>query len=229
MLLPMSSQPNITEVLYSKKDNLPSGKSFEEWASRWWQWVYSIPDANNPVHDRNWNTSGSNQDQTNQTAVNQPYREVFFLTGTLADKAERTCRLRPGTPVLFPIATMAASDAEFPGEDLDALAVQGNQVEDMNLTIVNKKEGKTYKLGAPDLRAYDVKTEPFKVDIASDNICYWLPEKKGSTAVSHGFWVFLRPLPEGEYDIKYSQRTKDDHQTLTKNCSYEVEYHLKVR
>jgi hypothetical protein len=174
MLIPMNPQANLDEVLYSKNDkDLPSGKSFEEWATRWWQWLYSIPDGNSPLHDRNWNISGSNQNQTNQTA--------------------------------------------------------GNQVEDMSLSIVNKKEGKKYELGTSDLKAYDVKTGPFKVDLPSDNICYWVPEKKGSTAVSHGFWAFLRPMPKGEYDIKFSQRTKDDPQTLTKNCSYEVEYHIEVR
>ena len=230
MLIPMNPQANLDEVLYSKKDkDLPSGKSFEEWATRWWQWLYSIPDGNSPLHDRNWNISGSNQNQTNQTAVNQPDPNVFFLAGTVADKAKRICRIPANKPILFPIATMAASDAEFPGGDLDALAVQGNQVEDMSLSIVNKKEDKKYELGTSDLKAYDVKTGPFKVDLPSDNICYWVPEKKGSTAVSHGFWAFLRPMPTGEYDIKFSQRTKDDPQTLTKNCSYEVEYHIEVR
>jgi hypothetical protein len=217
----MKSQGNLGEVLYSKDDkDLPSAISFEEWVMRWWQWMYSIPDANSPAHDRNWKTAG---------AIPQPHEEVFFLAGTFSDKAKRTCELSPKRAVLFPIATMAASDAEFPDGKLDELASQGNQVKDMKLSIVNKKESKTYELGTSDLKAYDIKTRPFNVDIPEDNICYWVPGKKGSTAVSHGFWAFLRPLSAGEYDIRYSQETQDDPQTLTKNCSYEVEYNLKVK
>lgn len=225
----MHSQPNVEEILYSKNDkSLPSGLSFEEWTTRWWQWLYSIPDENSPLHDRTWNIPGKNQSQTNQTVVSQPYPNVFFLAGTDADKAKRNCKIPANTPILLPIANMAASDAEFPNEDLDKLAVQGDQVEDMNLSIVNKKEGKKYELGLSDLEAYEIKTGHFKVDIPHDNMCYWVPAKKGSTAVSHGYWAFLRPLREGEYDIKFSSRTKDDPQTLTKNCSFEVEYHLEV-
>ena len=71
-----------------------------------------------------------------------------------------------------------------------ALAVQGNQVEDMSLSIVNKKEGKKYELGPSDLKAYDVKTGPFKVTYPL--ITYAIGTRKERyMAVSHGFWAFL--------------------------------------
>lgn len=230
MSLKMNLQANLDEILYSTKDkDLPSGLTFEQWTMNWWQWLYSKPNGDSPLHDRTWNTPMTSQNQTNQTAASQHDPNVFFLAGTDADKSKRDCKIPANTHILFPIATMAATDAEFPNEDLDKLAVQGDQVEDMSLSIVNKTEGKKYELGTSELKAYEVKSGHFKVDIPHDNICYWVPEKRGSDAVSHGFWAFLKPLRKGEYDIKFSSRTKDDPQTLTKNCSFEVEYHLEVR
>ena len=122
---------------------------------------------------------------------------------------------------------MVALDAEFPDGNLDALAVQGNQVEDMKLSIVNKSKDKKYELGTSDLKAYEIKTGTLN---AYHLITYatGYRQRKIVRPYLMASGPFFDHCHLGDYDIKYSQRTKDDPQTLTKNCSYEVEYHLQV-
>ena len=52
-------------------DSLPGGKSYEQWAAKWWQWAESIPLPINPI----WDTTGAD------CAVSQ-YGDVWFLAGT---------------------------------------------------------------------------------------------------------------------------------------------------
>jgi hypothetical protein len=214
----MSKDSKRCEILYPPGED-PKGKSWEEWTKQWWKWLYAIPDKDNPVHDHPWQNAGS---------IPQP-KGAFFLTGTHSDKAERKCKIPANTPVFFPIATMAASDAEFPGKNLRDLAKNGNQVDEMHLKIVDTKSKNILcALDTEDLKKYLVKTGEFYVSLCSDNICYWVKAKKRSRTMSHGYWAFLRPLSRGRYDIEFSQKTRDHPQSLTINCSYKVIYHIEV-
>lgn len=212
------------EVFYKRKEQ-PFGRSWEEWSAEWWKWLLSTTDRNNPVND----ATGELQ------SIGQQDANVFFLAGTHATEAERIVNIPEGKAVFFPTCVMSASYAEFPllksEEDLRRYASEGNQVNDMGITL----EGETFEgaqigkhtLNKTELLEFAVKSPLFEVILPVHNI--HLYAKGGRTeVVSDGYWVFLKPLQRGRYTLIVTQDTKDDRTTLTLNCSYVLTYRLLV-
>ena len=63
-------------------DSKPYGLTYGQWAAKWWQWSYSIPEENNPIKD----TTGKD------CAINQS-GPVWFLAGTAGRSAEKKCTI----------------------------------------------------------------------------------------------------------------------------------------
>ena len=131
---------------------------------------------------------------------------------------------------------MSASFAEFPKlktvNELQTYAKQGNNVEDMKVTVSKiqdtGKQTDHVTLERTDLEQYHVtSTNAFKVTLPRHNLQLFAEEGETS-AVSDGYWICLRPLQPGNYDLEVSQATADDPTTLTLNCNYDIMYHLKV-
>jgi hypothetical protein len=204
-----------TNTLYSLEEK-PFGKSWEDWSAEWWKWLLPTSDSNSPVNDADGELQGIAQHQPN----------VFFLAGTHQKKVERTCRIPAGKAILFPVATMSASYLEFPNlqneGELRRCAEEGNQVDDMKLTI----DGAVIDRGK--LEKYRVKSPLFEVTLPDNNIHQYVQGGK-TKAVSDGYWAFLKPLPPGEHTLIISQKTKDHPPSGTINCGYEITYHLIVQ
>ena len=61
---------NINETMYSRDDK-PFSKTWEEWTSKWWQWLLSIPKESNPGIDATGEKFDANQNDS----------DVVFLVG----------------------------------------------------------------------------------------------------------------------------------------------------
>ncbi len=211
-----SKKDSFNDKLYSR-DEKPLGNSWEDWGAKWWNWLLSITDKDNPVHDR----TGELQHITQRHLPN-----VFFLAGTHDRKVERTCKIPAGVSILFPIATMSTSYAEFPNlhneTELRTYAEEGNQVLDMKLSI----DGEEIDKG--NLDKYRVKSPLFKVDLPENNIHMYVDGGE-TEAVSDGYWAFLKPLSPGNHTLIISQTTKDHPLSGTINCRYDLTYHLAVQ
>jgi|SRR6476469_10031351 len=204
----------------------PEGRSWEEWGTEWWKWVLTKPDSTNPVNDIDGGFQG----------IGQTHPKMFMLAGTHSKKAERTVTVPKGTSIFTCVAVMSASFAEFPKlktvNELLTYAKQGNNVEDMKVTISKMQDmGKRtdqVTLEKTDLQQYHVtSSNAFQVTLPRHNL--QLYAKEGETfVVSDGYWICLRPLHPGNYDLEVSQTTADDPTTLTLNCSYDITYHLNV-
>src|SRR5213083_1086403 len=68
------------------------GLTYAEWGAAWWQWVLSIPFAQNPIFD----STGEDCD------VGQS-GPVWFLAGTSGSTAVRSCTIPAGKSIFFPI------------------------------------------------------------------------------------------------------------------------------
>ncbi|MFN2201108.1 MAG: hypothetical protein ACK2UO_07865 [Caldilineaceae bacterium] len=88
-------------------DQNPRGLSYSEWAARWWTWAVTAPAENHPL---------LNDDETSADdycGVNQPgERNVFFLGGTFfgsgpEEPVVRTCEIKSGTALFFPLVNRA--------------------------------------------------------------------------------------------------------------------------
>ena len=187
----METEKNLDSQISWYTSEHPYGLSYGEWTVKWWQWLLSTPKSCNPLIDQ----SGENAD------VNQPNEHVWFLTGKLGSEDKnlplRNCNIPIGRSILFPVINCEANPIEYP-ELKTKEALIDHVVKDEN-TIVEK----TCILNDIPIDVQRVRSEPeiFDVNLNRDNI---FNVNGGNTiACADGYWVFLRPLPRGEYELYF--------------------------
>lgn len=175
---------------FSKYDKI-YGLTYGYWTVKWWQWIWSIPDSISPLRDDN----GKNAN------VNQPEKDVWFLAGTWATEKmikipQREVTIPSDRAILFPIINCEANPIEYPQLHTDDDIVN-HVVNDENTIVL--KEAYINNTAIPLQR---VRSDPilFPLKIPSrDNNEIFIETK----ASADGFWVFLKPLSVGYYDIKF--------------------------
>lgn len=164
------------------------GKTLDEYASIWWQWASSMPDAESPVMDRTGEKCHANQDGP-----------VWFLAGGYgSSRIQRECTVPSGRYVFFPVINMVAytrpgtvgatceakqKDAALNNDELRSFIVM---VDDL-------------KLVNPAMHRY---TSPTCFDLNA-----LVPEKYKAPSfypsAADGYWVMLKPLPPGKHRIEF--------------------------
>ena len=178
------SKSQIDSLLFNSTA-IPYNITIPEWTAKWWKWAYSFSGYyNNPLLD------------PNGTALMkfQPSDEpVFFLSGAYNSVANRTVTIPAGKAVLYPVLNAEISFSDFPnakGED------------DLKRSLESDLSAATYvgtELNEISLPYQRIKADLFDLSVAKDNI---FEVRSGSTqAVADGYWIFLKPLPIGEYTI----------------------------
>jgi hypothetical protein len=203
---------NTSNLTIYQPSSKPYGLSYGEWTAKWWQWIISIPNQNNPAND--------------QTGINCAQKQggpVWFLAGAVSGKAERNCVIKKGNAILFPIITSECSYAEFPKykseQELRACAVsQQDQVSYIEATV----DGTAIQ----NLQKYRVQSPLFNVVFPSDNIFGTPPGP--SQSVADGFYVFLSPLSPGIHNIHFKASNVDFTVTGTNSLAQDVIYHLTI-
>lgn len=170
----------------------PYGTTYGEWTVKWWQWALSIPKSISPLIDEN----GKNAD------VNQPKKDVWFLAGIFATEdstvePHRETTIPYDRSILLPVINCEANPIEYPHlkteEDLIKHVTQDTNTIVRKDVFVNGKR-------VPSQR---VPSDPpiFTLLIHDDN---GLGVKGGTTkAAADGYYVFLKPLPNGEHSISF--------------------------
>jgi hypothetical protein len=165
----------------------PYGSTYGQWTVRWWEWALSIPITFNPVVDESGQYANINQ--------NGP---VWFLAGTIGDEnkvAHRKCRVPKSKAILFPVINYVYTyepkfntDSELVGyvtKDMDDIVTKQAIVDGNTIPICRV-------LSEPHLFGLKVKEEN-KLGIPIGV----------SKAAADGYWVFLKPLAEGEHKIYF--------------------------
>jgi hypothetical protein len=166
-------------------DSRPFGRTFAEWTARWWQWILSVAKTENPLVEG-----------IGKNCANNQTGPVWFLAGTLKGPAERSCTIPADKAILSPVINFEASVAEGDGttdEELSARAkFEMDQITNMRAMIsgINVNELKQYRIQSP----------PFNVTLPADNVL-GLPAQT-TKMISEGYWLFLKPLEPGNYDIQ---------------------------
>ena len=165
-------------------DSRPFGRTYADWTASWWQWVLSIPKIDNPLLDQNGKNCANNQSGP-----------VWFLAGTLQGQTERSCTIPADKAILFPVINYEASVAEGDGTTEEELAARAkfemDQITDIRATIS--------RINIDELKQYRVKSPLFNVTLPDDNVL-GLPAQT-TKMISEGYWLFLRPLEPGKYDL----------------------------
>jgi hypothetical protein len=158
------------------------GCTTDEWSIRWWRWLLSIPEANNPAFD----STGKN------CGLFQEYQDVFFLCQTLGN-SERPIFRKASIPkdktLFMPVINWVSLSG-----------VDGKTDEELSLAAKKKIDSVTnlkFQLNGIEvggLSGCRIRSKAFDITLPEKNI---LNATHGPTrCVSDGYWVFLKPIKE---------------------------------
>ncbi len=173
-------------MLYSR-DELPLGRTWEEWTEEWWKWVLEIPKSKNPGYD----VDGRLIERTPQR-----FSDPFFLVGTHGGRAVRAIHISTGKSILMPVINVTTSFAEAPylgtkDELLEFVISNSNDLTNKGATING--------LNITNLEQYRVRSDFFTFTFPESNI---YDARAGPTiGIADGYWLFLRPLGPGKHTI----------------------------
>jgi hypothetical protein len=183
----------------------PLGHTYGEWSAKWWQFVFSIPVADNPL---------LNDDKC---AVGQSGK-VWFLTGKFCVgggcppvlNVTRSCRIPSGTALFFPIANSEVDnlgvDPPLTLEQLREIAKAGQDgVQSMTAEIDGRPvNGLDPAISSP----YRVVSPVFDYTIPENNIYdvfgFDFPPQTVEGAVADGAFLMLAPLSVGQHTIRFT-------------------------
>lgn len=175
----------------------PYGKTYGEWAVRWWQWAFSIPGDRNPLTDMTGEFAGEGQSGP-----------VWFVAGTFGDNVERSSTVPAGKALLLPVYTVIFGagvfdcDPTVPGvpcvvcELQETAAANTSPIQMLEVTIDGRpvKNVSRYRTASPG---------PFPIYYPENSVT-GVPEGDYFPQVTDGYWLMLEPLPEGEHEIVFS-------------------------
>lgn len=208
-----------------------AGKSYGEWAARWWQWLATIPAAESP--------------QTAQGAIDCSVSQdgpVWFLAGAPSGlTAERSCTVPGSKPLFFPAFNAIFTNG--PGEDF-SVAAKRDILEGF---LSDTEPGFLADFGFPGSRACEVfatidglPVTYFVPDARTQSPSFAIDTREGRAglpagvvdpeAVTDGFWVLLPPLTPGEHELRFGGRLCqiDNFQDHPLFGPVDVTYHLSV-
>lgn len=177
-------------------DTNVAGMTYGDWSAAWWQWVLSIPAAQNPLMD----TSGANCTQAQGTGP------VFFLAGSFVGPVTRACTVPAGKTIVFPVINVECSSLEDPpffGDDEAKLrACAGGFGDGIDPATVSVQLDQK-KLKAPD--GYQAQSPVFGFTLPAENVLGVDTAAKGfrGTSVGDGYWVILRALKPGAHTVHF--------------------------
>jgi hypothetical protein len=172
----------------------PHGQTYSEWAAEWWQVAVETPASVNPWTDE----TGEHCDQGKRG-------NVWFLFGSLSlGPIERTCAIPAGTALFFPLINLLyGAFLNDPPEQRTEEYLRGQVacVEDAELLF----EFNDNKVN--NLNQFFEESVLFDVQLPEDNIFGFteddIPELLLSPSVDAGFYLFVHPLPPGDYRLHW--------------------------
>jgi hypothetical protein len=192
----------------------PYGHSYGEWGARWWQWVNSVPAAENPLLDETGVDCDSGQSGP-----------VWFLAGVLNESHTVTrdrCVVPAGKSLFFPILNVNAWVPDD-GSTPDEVRAVSHYIMDHATALACSVDGTALE----DLFSYRADTPAFLFTVPDGGI---KPAGTYGPAVADGYWLMLAPLPAGAHTIHFSGTL-----TFTKEAdgfdfvfSLDITYHLTV-
>jgi hypothetical protein len=199
-----------TNVQLFAAGSTPFGTPYNEWTSRWWTWLISVPLSQSPAAD-----------STGQYCAKNQAGPVWFLAGTFQGSAVRTCEIPASKGILFPVFNVECSFAEYPNLKSDSELSQCAREAIDSVTFVQASVD-----GIQIENISRIQSSPFDITFPEENI---FGVQAGSTrAVSDGFWIFLQPLSPGNHQINFKGAVVDYTTTGIVSVTNDVTYHLTV-
>ncbi len=179
-------------------------------ANEWWQWAASMPSEQSPVRDLTGENCGVNQQGL-----------IWNLAGGFGNsKIVRTCAVPSDRYIFFPVINMlvnAQPGSSTTCEDVKAAAARNNdRFVYIRVSINGVQITNTERLRVASQDCFD----PFARNSALKSADSRL------IGATDGYWVLLRPLPEGKYALEFSAfYTNPDVEfgDMVQNITYDLE------
>jgi hypothetical protein len=169
------------------------GGSYEEWANRFWQWMWSMPSARNPGFD----LTGRD------LPLGQSGRVWFLINSFYPGTTERRATIPADTALFLEIFEWFASFETDPGQPDTAglkaiLAEYADTIADLSLTV----DG----VPVPNLERFRIQSGPmyYTLDDMFEVFGYGTPPGVYAPGFSDGYFVMLTPLSPGEHTISWT-------------------------
>ena len=200
----VAAQAPQTPLKLFNKDSTPFDTSYGSWVGKWWQWNVNIPLEGHPRDTYNPEKCNINQQGP-----------VWYLPDILTGSEERICTIPEGKAVLIPINTGACwndGNPQFMNDiELKTCALEGQDGTFMNVQIngVKVERDSIERIQSPY----------FNLTIPKDSWTRYNEDSSGRIfecdicpvgsfrSMADGYFLFLEPLPSGEYNVKISHDT----------------------
>jgi hypothetical protein len=191
-------------------ESKPYGLTFEDWASKWWQWAYSQPKGSNPVVD---------DSQGNLCTNGQDSQNVWYLAGTFVNNSSvvRYCTVPLGKAILFPVSVAECSVSKSNWWNSLFSNVTEKLWKTCDAKMLKMNTAVDGQIANP---VYVKSTKVFKLVFPQNNVKEVEPGEK--EAVNKGYWLMIGPLPLGSHNI--TSFAVDSH-----NFRSNVTYYLTVK
>lgn len=181
---------NTRKIKYFSSNSSPYGITYGAWTVKWWKWWFSIKRDRNPAMDK-----------TGIYASQKQSMPTWFLAGTWVSEhrkyPHRRCSVPSGVSILFPVINCEENPLEYPDLRTEN-DMKSRLLRDMG--TVNKSE---CFVNGEEVPPQLVESDPefFRIRIRKD----MAENGKGgeTTMTTSGYWVFLKPLREGRYNISF--------------------------
>ena len=177
--------------IYSYSDK-PYGKTYGQWTVEWWRWAYSMSKSQSPLLD----TTGE------KSSINQPENDVWFLAGIFGTDGQvvlpkRKISIPYGRSILFPVINCEKNSIEDIDLKTDADLIRHVREDEDNIV---RKDAFINGIKLPVER---IPSDPlvFELTYCHDNARGVVAGT--ARAAADGYYVFLKPLPKGNYDIQF--------------------------
>jgi hypothetical protein len=223
------------DISFFSMQEKPFGISYDDWVAKFWNWNQAIlkdPDTQAVI---GLNDNGCLIQRDNSMAI--------LMDTALGGSRNQVCTIPAGTGIMIPIWTGLSDPTQltqdekkvFAADPLKALTDSAKSFDMGRVTGELKVNGITVaKLDAKDLTTIlnnnvtEVTTKIFNLTIPKDS---HIPHAETGVfpAVAHGWFVFMKPIPSGQYTIYYQNTASTSLESVSGNINNaQITYSLTV-
>lgn len=161
-----------------------AGKSQAEWSQAWWQWAGSFDRHISPIADTDGSLCNSRQSGP-----------VWFLAGTYGTKRTiRTCSVPAGKYIFFPLINYVVMPPQDRPISCEAVRTEARRITDEPAALLVDLDGTTVE----DLARFrQATTQCFNMGALAE------PPLDVYPSASNGYYVMLKPLEPGTYELNF--------------------------
>ena len=167
------------------------GKTIGNWGHAWWQWALDFPTATIPLLQ-----NGPVDCSAGQSG------KVWFLAGNFGGTSERSCTIKKGRALFFPILNGIAWTPEDCTTELGCRELVSEVLIDGLVNLTCTLDGTPCVFRTEVVRA---QSDPRRLNFPPGSIAVtdwgYAPGVR-EMSIADGYWVMLDPLPPGSHTLR---------------------------